>query len=117
MTVDYAIFYIPGRFPGFALNERRFNVATSRSMSTTVIVSDMPITKIPFLPPTVSMFLHGMVELNQDDESYIGSQDFINMQKMHNHQDILLLYPGLEDIVESLLENNIPFSHDGDVDF
>jgi len=116
MTVDYAIFYIPGRFPGFALNERRFNVATSRSMSTTVIVSDMPITKIPFLPPTVSMFLHGMVELNQDDESYIGSQDFINMQKMHNHQDILLLYPGLEDIVESLLENNIPFSHDGDVD-
>ena len=31
MTVDYAVLYIPGRNPGFALEERRFNVATSRS--------------------------------------------------------------------------------------
>ena len=31
MTVDYAILYVPGRNPGFALDERRFNVATSRS--------------------------------------------------------------------------------------
>ena len=116
MTVDYAIFYIPGRFPGFALDERRFNVATSRSMSTTVIVSDMPITRIPFIPPTVSMFLHGIVEVNQDDESYIGSQDFINMQKMQKHQNILLLYPGVEEIVEELLQNGIPVSEDGEVE-
>ena len=41
-TVDYAIVYIPGRNPGFALDERRFNVATSRSRSTTLIISDIP---------------------------------------------------------------------------
>lgn len=46
MTVDYAILYIPGRNPGFALDERRFNVATSRSRSTTLIISDIPLTNM-----------------------------------------------------------------------
>ena len=76
----------------------------------------MPITRIPFIPPTVSLFLHGIVEVNQDDESYIGSQDFINMQKMQKHQNILLLYPGVEEIVEELLQNGIPVSEDGEVE-
>lgn len=33
MTVDYAVLYVPGRNHGFALEDRRFNVATSRSLS------------------------------------------------------------------------------------
>lgn len=41
MTVDYCILYIPGYNPSFALEERRFNVATSRSRSTTLIISDV----------------------------------------------------------------------------
>ena len=50
MTVDYAILYIPGRNPGFALEERRFNVATSRSLSTTLIISDMPLGQFHTIP-------------------------------------------------------------------
>lgn len=45
-TVDYAILYIPGRDPGFALEDRRFNVATSRSKSTTLIISDYAISQL-----------------------------------------------------------------------
>lgn len=41
MTVDYCILYIPGYNPSFALEERRFNVATSRSRSTTLIITDV----------------------------------------------------------------------------
>ncbi|MDR2407068.1 MAG: AAA family ATPase [Bacteroidales bacterium] len=57
MTVDYAILYIPGRNPGFALEERRFNVATSRSSSTTLIISDMPLSDFHTVSPTVIQFV------------------------------------------------------------
>ena len=58
MTVDYAILYIPGRNPGFALEERRFNVATSRSLSTTLIISDMPLGQLHSVPPSVIKFIN-----------------------------------------------------------
>lgn len=58
MTVDYAILYIPGRNPGFALEERRFNVATSRSRSTTLIISDMPLQQFHSIPPKVIKFVN-----------------------------------------------------------
>ncbi len=57
MTVDYAILYIPARNPGFALEERRFNVATSRSRSTTLIISDIPLEKFHSAPPKVTHFI------------------------------------------------------------
>ena len=57
MTVDYAILYIPGRNPGFALDERRFNVATSRSRSTTLIISDIPLTNMHSLSSKVDAFI------------------------------------------------------------
>lgn len=57
MTVDYAILYIPGRNPGFALDERRFNVATSRSRSTTLIISDIPLTNLHSISPRVAAFI------------------------------------------------------------
>lgn len=57
MTVDYAVLYIPGRNPGFALEERRFNVATSRSLSTTLIISDMPLYDFHTVSPTVIQFI------------------------------------------------------------
>lgn len=62
MTVDYAILYIPGRNPGFALEERRFNVATSRSKSTTLIISDMPLGQFHTIPSSVIRFV-GMCDL------------------------------------------------------
>lgn len=46
MTVDYAILYIPGRNPAFALEEKHFNVGTSRSLSTTLIISDLPLSEL-----------------------------------------------------------------------
>ncbi len=57
MTVDYAVFYIPGRNPGFAIDDRRFNVATSRSLSTTLIISDIPLHEFHSASPTVLQFI------------------------------------------------------------
>jgi DNA replication ATP-dependent helicase Dna2 len=57
MTVDYAILYVPGRNPGFALEDCRFNVATSRSLSTTLIISDIPLNEFHTVSPTVLQFI------------------------------------------------------------
>lgn len=46
MTVDYAILYLPGRNPAFVLEDKHFNVGTSRSLSTTLIVSDLPLDEL-----------------------------------------------------------------------
>ena len=56
MTVDYAILYIPGRNPGFT-RRSTFNVATSRSLSTTLIISDMPLNEFHTVSPTVLQFI------------------------------------------------------------
>lgn len=66
MTVDYAILYLPGRNPGFALEECRFNVATSRSRSTTLIISDMPIGDLHSVSSLVKEFIRQCDRLNQD---------------------------------------------------
>lgn len=58
MTVDYAILYVPGRNLGFALEDRRFNVATSRSLSTTLIISDIMLTDFHTISPTVIQFVN-----------------------------------------------------------
>ena len=64
MTVDYAVLYIPGRNPGFALEERRFNVATSRSKSTTLIISDLPLGQFHTIPSTVIQFVSMCDQIN-----------------------------------------------------
>lgn len=66
MTVDYAVLYIPGRNPGFALEERRFNVATSRSLSTTLIISDMPLEQFHTIPPSVIHYVDLCDRMNED---------------------------------------------------
>lgn len=114
MTVDYAILYIPGRNPGFALDERRFNVATSRSRSTTLIVSDIPLTNMHSISPKVANFIKKCQSL--DDISVMDSKESYNMFYVLERNDIKVLYPGMEAIVDLLIDNNIPFSHDGDVD-
>ncbi len=57
MTVDYAVLYVPGRNPGFALEDRHFNVATSRSLSTTLIILDIPLNEFHTISPTVIQFI------------------------------------------------------------
>lgn len=73
MTVDYAILYIPGRNPGFALEERRFNVATSRSLSTTLIISDIILSDFHTISPTVIQFVENCDEY--DGEQVVAKKD------------------------------------------
>ena len=114
MTVDYAILYIPGRNPGFALDDRRFNVATSRSRSTTMIISDIPLTNMHSISSKVATFIRNCKSLgNASINKREITDELIN--KMTKNE-VKSLYPGLEDIVDILYDNNIPFSHDGDVD-
>ena len=114
MTVDYAILYIPGRNPGFALDERRFNVATSRSRSTTLIVTDIPLTNMHSISPKVADFIRKCKSL--DEISVIDSEETISIFETIKRNDIKALYPGLEHIVDMLIDNNITFSMEGDVD-
>lgn len=65
MTVDYTILYLPPRYPGFALTENRFNVATSRSRSTTLIISDAPIETYPKISNLVLKFLSSSDRFSQ----------------------------------------------------
>ena len=114
MTVDYAILYIPGRNPGFALDERRFNVATSRSRSTTLIVSDIPLTSMHSISPKVIAFIKRCRFLDNISAMDTKKNDILYVALKRN--DVKALYPGLEHIVDMLLDNNIPFSMEGDVD-
>ena len=68
-TVDYAIIYFPLRNAGFALNARRFNVATSRSRTTTLIISDFDLLSMRSITGKVREFL----ERVYDKESAVES--------------------------------------------
>lgn len=57
MTVDYAIFYLPQQNISFALSQNRFNVATSRSRSTTLIISDLPLVGFRTISKKISQYL------------------------------------------------------------
>lgn len=57
MNVDYAIVYFPLAAVSFAFAENRFNVATSRSKNTTLIISDGDFRNFPALPPKSKAFL------------------------------------------------------------
>lgn len=103
-TVDYTIYYVPLRNHEFAFSDNLFNVATSRSRSTTLLITDMPLDIIPINSNKVKRFLSLCTEV-----------DF-NATKSIDRDEVKILYPGLENIVDMLLDNNIPFSMEGDVD-
>ena len=56
-TVDYTILYFPLRNVGFSFDERRFNVATSRSRTTTLILSDYELLEMRSITGKVREFL------------------------------------------------------------
>lgn len=72
MTVDYAILYLPGRNPAFALEDKRFNVGTSRSLSTTLIVSDIPLDELSNFHSASSLVLKFMAQCDR-----VGSNEKI----------------------------------------
>lgn len=79
MTVDYAILYVPGRNITFALDERRFNVATSRSRSTTLIISDVPLENMHSIPSSVKCFIEHCNKLGHN--GLIVKQNTINLDR------------------------------------
>lgn len=64
MTVDYTILYFPQRNISFVLNQNRFNVATSRSCSTTLIISDLPLVGFRTISKKISQYLSRCKEIN-----------------------------------------------------
>ena len=103
-TVDYTIYYVPLRNHSFAFSDNLFNVATSLSRSTTLLITDMPLDIIPISSNKVRQFL-----------SECKPVDFTQNCDIDRNA-IKLYYPGLEQLVDTLLDHNIKFSFDGDVD-
>lgn len=103
-TVDYTIYYIPSRNFDFAFSDNLFNVATSRSRSTTLIITDMPIDTYPIKSINVRTFLSSCKYVDFDSSTNI------------DRQKIKKYYPGLEHIVDILIDNNVSFSYEGDSD-
>lgn len=64
VTVDYAILYLPAGDTGFALDERRFNVATSRSQSTTLILSDIELSRLAKFKGKVRKFVQACTPID-----------------------------------------------------
>ena len=73
ITVDYAILYIPGRHPAFALDEKRFNVATSRSVSTTLILSDVMLENLHSVSPLVKTFIRHCRPFSRNRQERVSS--------------------------------------------
>ena len=63
-TVDYCIYYIPQRNFDFAFSDNLFNVATSRSKSTTLIITDIPIDLINIRSNKVYEFISKCERIN-----------------------------------------------------
>lgn len=73
-TVDYTILYFPLRNAGFALNDRRFNVATSRSRTTTLILSDFDLLSMRSITGKVREFLEKVEGIYKDSPSLAPEQ-------------------------------------------
>lgn len=77
ITVDYAILYLPGRNPAFALEDKHFNVGTSRSLSTTLIVSDLPLAELNNFhsaSPMVLKFLSRCDRIDAQENIIVASE-------------------------------------------
>jgi hypothetical protein len=66
MTVDYTILYFPQRNITFVLNQNRFNVATSRSRSTTLIITDLPLVGFRTVSKKISHYLSQCKYIGED---------------------------------------------------
>ena len=100
-TVDYAILYFPLRNVGFALNERRFNVATSRSRTTTLILSDFDLLGMRSVTGKVREFLERVVGRDVDGPRTALVEDGCAQSGVHPVCDTSLsegLLPTMENV-------------------
>ena len=115
------LFYvIPNEGYAFSLDPKLFNVATSRAKLYTIIIADERILKYQLMDNNVYSYL----SLLKDEFSYrfdvhslynnyhkTAELNFIN----DNRWKIKQLYPGLENIIDQLMDNNIQIDEEGDV--
>lgn len=93
MTVDYAIVYFPMNNIGFALSENRFNVATSRSKSTTLIISDLDFNSLSSVPLKSLTYIRNcnVIDINSrtnNEVKKIEPKSSLLIEQKDNHNDI-----------------------------
>lgn len=115
MTVDYSIVYFPLNNISFALSENRFNVATSRSKSTTLIISDVNFNALPAIPNKTADFLstcnNVIFQIDKDT-----SVENLSTVKENKQQTAEISPPGVKVIGRidlSVFERNKPEIIDG----
>lgn len=104
MNVDYAIVYFPLAAVSFAFAENRFNVATSRSKNTTLIISDGDFRDFPALPPRSKAFLSRCAVVNSEE---IEAPTTIAEFNAKNHSS---------EKIESISRNSIQLHVKGKID-
>lgn len=109
ITVDYAIVYFPLRNIGFALSENRFNVATSRSRSTTLIISDMPLIGFSAISGNIAKYLENCHKLelmnnnltDSEKKPTISHENPANGLKVVGHIDLSKFERKKKEIIQS----------------
>lgn len=120
MTTDVVVYVIPKSGYAFSLDPKVFNVATSRARLYTIIIADDRILQYPLMDNDVYRYLSllekefafrfGVYSLGDE------SQDQLRLCSSHNTRDnIKQLYPGLENIIDLLMDNQIPIDEEGNV--
>lgn len=120
MTTDVVVYVIPRSGYAFSLDPKIFNVATSRARLYTIIIADDNILNYQLIDNEVYKYL----SILKDDFSFQfdinslehKSKESLRLNSMDNPRDnIKQLYPGLEKIVDLLMDNNIPVDEEGNV--
>ena len=112
-TVDYAIIYFPLRNAGFALNDRRFNVATSRSRTTTLILSDFDLLAMRSITGKVREFLEKVVGVKRNDTKGIVTKPIsanTNVQMIQSFGLADGMMPTLENVQKLLEQTQVFFA-------
>lgn len=120
MTTDVVVYVIPKTGYAFSLDPKVFNVATSRARLYTIIIADDRILQYSLMDNDVYRYLSllekefafrfGVYSLGDE------SQDSLRLCSSHNTRDnIKQLYPGLENIIDLLMDNQIPIDEEGNV--
>ena len=103
-TVDYAILYFPLRNVGFSFEERRFNVATSRSRTTTLILSDYELLEMRSITGKVREFLEKVKGVYRDaPQDNSDAPSSVAIQPLTSDMAGVTAMPTLTD-VQSLLD-------------
>jgi len=89
MTVDYAILYFPMNNIGFSLSGNRFNVATSRSRSTTLIISDIDFNVLSSVPRISLAYLKNCDVVDINSETVTRHANDINKESDSKEDKII----------------------------